>query len=126
MRVNLTAFTATGANVPSVAFTLIDFPNTVPVYNITNCGTTTTCTPNATLGNSQIKFTYGTCTAAAATTCVVSAMPAFTSTTSYVCNVTDQTTAANNALTITRTSATSITITTSSSSDTFQYSCVGT
>jgi len=125
-RVNITAFTASGANTPSIAFTLAESLGAVPVYSITNCGTTTTCTPNATLSNPQIKIVVGTCTAAAATTCTVTAMPAFTSTTSYVCNVTDQTTAANGALKAANVSSSSFTITTASSSDTFSYVCVGT
>lgn len=64
----------------------------------------------------------GTCTAAAATTCTVTFATAFTA--APVCNVTDQTTAANNALKALP-STTNLVITTASSSDVFSYMCFG-
>jgi hypothetical protein len=68
------------------------------------------------------KDVVGTCTAAAATTCVITFTTAFTA--APVCIVTDQTTAANNALKATPTTTT-LTITTTSSSDVFSYLCLG-
>lgn len=65
----------------------------------------------------------GTCTAVTATTCVVTFITAYTA--APVCVVTDQTTAANNALKATPTTTT-LTITTTSSSDKFSYLCLGT
>lgn len=64
----------------------------------------------------------GTCTAAASTTCTVTFGVAFTA--APVCLVTDQTTAANNALKATP-STTNLVITTTSSSDIFSYFCLG-
>jgi len=68
------------------------------------------------------KDVHGTCTAAAATTCVITFTTAFTA--APVCMVTDQTTAANGALKALPTTTT-LTITTTSSSDTFSYVCFG-
>ena len=64
----------------------------------------------------------GICTASAATTCVVTFSQAYQAT--PVCNVTDQTTSANNALHVTPATG-SLTITATSSSDTFAWMCVG-
>lgn len=64
----------------------------------------------------------GTCTAAASTTCTVTFATAFT--VAPVCVVTDQTTAANNALKAAP-STTNLVITTTSSSDVFSYFCLG-
>lgn len=97
---------------------------TVPGAVFTDCGNNTTCSP--TTISSTVKIVKGICTASSATTCTVASMPAFTSSSSYVCNVTDGTTAANNALKITYVSSSSFTITTTSSSDAFSYSCIGT
>ena len=68
------------------------------------------------------KDAVGTCTAAASTTCTVTFATAYTA--APVCIVTDQTTAANNALKATPTTTT-LTITTTSSSDVFSYACFG-
>ena len=73
-------------------------------------------------GAGTMPSTAGICTASAATTCVVTFSTAFQVT--PVCNVTDQTTAANNALKALPTT-TNLTITTTSSSDTFSYMCMG-
>lgn len=64
----------------------------------------------------------GTCTAAAATTCVVTFSQAFQ--VAPACFVTDQTTTANGALKALPTT-TNLTITTASSSDVFSYFCIG-
>jgi hypothetical protein len=69
------------------------------------------------------KDVHGTCTAAAATTCVITFTTAYTA--APVCMVTDQTTAANGALKALPTTTT-LTITTASSSDVFSYVCFGT
>jgi len=86
------------------------------------CGTATACSLTQ---PSALKAVFGSCTASAATTCTVTALP-FTSTSSYFCFAQDTTTAANNALKLANVSASSFTITTTSSSDTFNYHCIGT
>jgi len=89
------------------------------------CGTATACSP--VFNSGTFRIVYGQCTAAAATTCTVTAIaPAFTSSTSYACMASDQTTAANGALKITYASSSSFVITTSSSSDVFNWMCWGT
>jgi hypothetical protein len=75
-----------------------------------------------TAGAGTMPSTAGICTAAAATTCVVTFSQAFQN--APACIVTDQTTAANGALKALPTT-TNLTITTTSSSDTFSYICVG-
>lgn len=96
-----------------------------PVLSVANCGLTTTCTP---VGVSNFRFYFGSCTAAAATTCTVTGIaPAFTSATSYFCAATDTTTAANAIFKITYSSSSSFVITdANSSSDVFNYVCWGT
>lgn len=86
------------------------------------CGTATACSLTQ---PSALKFVFGSCTASAATTCTVTALP-FTATNSYFCWQQDTTTAANNAAKLANVSASSFTITTTSSSDTFNYGCIGT
>jgi hypothetical protein len=94
-----------------------------PLPSIINCGTATACVPSANTGT--FKVVYGTCTASAATTCTVTALP-FTATASYNCTASDATTAANGAFKLTNASASSFVITTTSSSDAFNWVCVGT
>ena len=86
------------------------------------CGTATACSLTQ---PAALKMVYGSCTAAAATTCTITALP-FTSTGSYFCFAQDTTTAANNALKVANASASSTVITTASSSDVFNYQCIGT
>lgn len=86
------------------------------------CGTATACSLTQ---PSSLKEVFGSCTAAGATTCTVTALP-FTSTGSYFCFAQDTTTAANNALKLANASASSFVITTTSSSDVFNYNCLGT
>lgn len=90
---------------------------------VSGCGTLVACA--ITTPGSPITV-YGTAAASSATTVTLTGLP-FTSTSSYVCNVTDQTTAANNILKVANASASSTVITdANSSSDTFGYVCVGT
>jgi hypothetical protein len=124
IRVNLTAFTATGANVPSIAWTLVDSPSTLSSVTVTGCGSTTTCTPNATLPGTNIKVVFGVVTLAG-NTATITGIPAFSATTSYSCAVTDQTTA--QLVKVVNTSTTSITISdTVGATDVVSYVCVGT
>lgn len=90
---------------------------------IENCGTLVACA--ITIPSSPITV-YGTAAASSATTVTLTGLP-FTSTTSYVCTATDQTTAANAVFKMANASASSSVITDSNSnSDTFSYICVGT
>lgn len=92
------------------------------ISQVQACGTATACSltqPNA------LKQVFGSCTASAATTCTITALP-FSGTSTYFCFAQDTTTAANNALKVANASATSTVITTASSSDTFNYQCIGT
>lgn len=118
------ATTFTFANTLARTVTWPDASVTINGAVFTDCGNNTTCSP--TTISSTVKIVKGICTASSATTCTVGSMPAFTSSSSYVCNVTDGTTAANNALKITYVSSSSFTITTTSSSDAFSYACIGT
>jgi hypothetical protein len=92
------------------------------ISQVQACGTATACSLTQ---PSALKQVFGSCTAAAATTCTITALP-FTSTGSYFCFAQDTTTAANNALKIANASASSTVITTTSSSDVFNYQCIGT
>jgi hypothetical protein len=92
------------------------------VSQVQACGTATACSLTQ---PSALKEVFGSCTASAATTCTVTALP-FTGTSTYFCFAQDATTAANNALKLANVSASSFTITTTSSSDTFNYHCLGT
>lgn len=94
-----------------------------PLSAVVSCGTAAACAPSFNVGT--FKIVYGQCTAAAATTCTPTGLP-FTSTTSYNCWASDATTAANAALKLTNASASSFVITTTSSSDVFNWGCVGT
>lgn len=86
------------------------------------CGTAQACSLTQ---PSALKEVFGSCTAAATTTCTVTALP-FTSPSSYFCFGQDTTTAANNAFKLANVSASSFTITATSSSDVFNYDCKGT
>jgi hypothetical protein len=124
VRINLTAFTATGANVPSLSWSLVEYPPSVPTVSVVACGSVAACAQGTGLFTNQIKVVTGTCTLAA-NSCAVTGMPAFSSTASYGCYVTDQTTpqlvkAAN-------VSATAFTITdTVGATDVVNYVCIGT
>lgn len=86
------------------------------------CGTAAACSLTQ---PAALKEVFGSCTAAATTTCTVTGLP-FTSTASYFCFGQDATTAANNAFKLANVSASSFTITATSSSDVFNYDCKGT
>lgn len=86
------------------------------------CGTAQACSLTQ---PSSLKEVFGSCTAAATTTCTVTGLP-FTATGSYFCFGQDATTAANNAFKLANVSASSFTITATSSSDVFNYHCLGT
>ena len=87
-----------------------------------SCGTLTACA--LTVPVKPITVT-GTAAASSATTVTVTALP-FTSSTSYVCAASDQTTAANGSFKIANASASSFVLTdTNSNSDTFAYICIG-
>ena len=91
-----------------------------------SCGTTTTCAATATPG---LKIAFGSValTSATPSTAVVTAIPAFTGTTTFTCVATEQTTQANNTLKVVNTSTTSITITgAATNTDTIGYFCWGT
>jgi hypothetical protein len=124
VRVNITALTTTGSG--SLVFNYFGQIGNTPqqvVASVVSCGTTTACAP---VFQTNARVIYGSCTAAAATTCTVTAItPAFSGTATYFCNVTDTTTAANNALKVANASASSFVITSTSSSDTFNYVCLG-
>lgn len=122
VRFNINSLTTTGSGSLVVNyFGQLSSPQ-LPLSAIVDCGTATACSPVANTG--YAKIVYGTCTASAATTCTVTALP-FTATTSYNCNASDATTAANAALKLTNASASSFVITTTSSSDAFNWVCVG-
>jgi hypothetical protein len=125
VRFNINSLTTTGSGSLTVNYfgqVATSLPQS-PLTYVANCGTTTTCTPVLNVGT--FKVTYGTCTAAAATTCTVTALP-YTSIASYNCFASDATTAANAALKLTNASASSFVITTTSSSDAFSWACFGT
>lgn len=125
VRVNITALTTSGNG--SLVFNYFGQIGNTPANVLSsaiNCGTSTACSPVFT---TAFRLVYGSCTAAAATTCTVTGIaPPFTGTTSYFCAASDATTAANGALKITYSSSSSFVITTASSSDTFNWLCWGT
>lgn len=100
--------------------------NVMLAVSAVSCGTTTTCAATATPG---LKIAFGTVplTSATPSTAVVTAIPAFTSTSSFTCVATEQTAQANNTLKVVNTSTTSITITgAATNTDTIGYFCWGT
>lgn len=123
VRFNINSLTTTGSGAIVVNYFGQVASITTAVPTIIYCGTSTACTPSANVGN--LKIVYGTCTASSATTCTPTALP-FTSTSSYNCTASDATTAANGAFKLTNASASSFVITTTSSSDAFNWVCVGT
>lgn len=123
-RLNLTAYSATGANVPSLTATLVELPSTLPSTTWVTCGSATTCALTTGLFNTSVKVVFGSCTLAA-NTCTITAMPAFASTSSFVCTANDITAA--NPVRTQIVSTTSITLTnTTGATDQVQYTCMGT
>lgn len=129
VRFNINSLTTTGSGSLVVNYFGQVSTNFIqdPLTSVINCGTATACVP-AFNSNGTFRMVYGQCTAAAATTCTVTAIaPAFTSATSYFCVASDATTAANAVLKITYASSSSFVITdANSSSDVFNYLCWGT
>lgn len=125
VRVNITALTTTGSGTLTFFYTgQIGSTPTNVLSSVMGCGTAPVCVPAF---QTAARVVYGSCLAAAATTCAVSAIaPPFTSTSSYFCQATDATTAANNILKVANVSSSAFTITdVNSSSDVFNYVCVG-
>ena len=115
--------TATAARVVTFPDATLTVPGTVQQF----CGTTSTCSATnistaAKIVSGQAPLVSGT----PSTVTITGFSPAFTSTTSYACSVTDMTTATNNLLKVANTSASSITITGPNTlTDTIAYLCVG-
>lgn len=125
VRVNITALTTTGSGTLTFFYTgqIGNTPTNV-LSSVMFCGTATACVPAF---QTAARVVYGQCTAVGATTCTVTAIaPAFTSSTSYYCTVSDQTGVTAATLRVSYASSSSFVITGTSSSDTFNYICVGT
>lgn len=92
----------------------------------TFCGTTSTCAATNTTGTLKVVSGQAPLVSGTPSTVTITGIPAFTSTTSFACTVTNMTTAANSALKVVNTSASSITITGPNTlSDVLAYVCVG-
>lgn len=91
------------------------------------CGTTSTCAATAITSTLNIVAGAAPLVSGTPSTVTVSGFsPAFTSTTSYACTVTNQTTATNSALKVVNASASSITITGPNTlTDVIGFVCVG-
>lgn len=127
VRINPTAFTATGANVPSIVFTYAVTGSALPVTVASySCGSTT---GTVACGNAQQAgqphVLWGIATLAANTATISGIVPAFTSSTSWTCTANDVTTRANPVQAI-PSSGTALVITnTTGATDVIQYICVG-
>lgn len=111
----------------SITTNITGVPSLLTLGNIptlVSCGATTTCA-NTSLGNTAREI-FGTCPFSAATTCTIAGIaPAYTSSSSYSCVVTD---ASNTGVTFkaANVSSSSFTITASTSnSDAVNYQCTG-
>lgn len=108
----------------SVAAGIVTIPaqtGGLPILNA--CGSTTTCADANVAGSGRISF--GNCPFSASTTCTVTAMTAYTSTTSFFCAVTSGTNTGNT-FKVANVSTSSITITAATStSDAVGYICAG-
>lgn len=100
------------------------FPSTAgAIPTLFGCGTTTTCS-NTAQGNTA-KLIFGSCPFSSATTCTVASITAFSSSSTYLCTVTEAS-ATGVTLKVANVSASSFTITASGSiSDTVNYICAG-
>jgi hypothetical protein len=102
--------------------------STTPVANLTvsnhpkvqNCGTTATCSANATTGG---QIVFGTITLAAGSATLTGVSPAFTNSTSFNCVANDKTNQANGVKAVPA-SGSSVTFT-GTGSDIISYQCVG-
>jgi hypothetical protein len=125
VRVNITALTTTTGTFQFNYFGAVPSPATTNILtSAMSCGTAAACSPTF---QTVFRIVYGSCTAAAATTCTVTGIaPAFTSSTSYYCQASDATTIATT-FKLTYASSSSIVFTTASStSDVFNWICEGT
>lgn len=120
-------FQVTGTATAARVVTLPDASITVPGTITTNCGTTSTCA--ATNISTTAKVVGGAAPLVSGTPSAVTITgisPAFTSTTSFACVVSEQTASANNLLKVVNTSTSSITITGPNSiTDIVTYICTG-
>lgn len=95
------------------------------LQNVHSCGTTTTCSNTGNGSYREIIGTVALSSGTPSTATVSSISPAFTSTTSYVCTLTNMTTQAN-PLKVVNTSTSSFTITGPNTvTDTVAYHCIG-
>lgn len=116
---NVTGVTVTGASQSLTATLQAGATALTPTtMNLVTCGTTTTCSGTKLTANKLVQGTV----ALSGGTATITAMPAFSSTTSYVCVATDTTAAA--ATKTANVSTTSFTIT-GTTTDTVAYVCVG-
>lgn len=100
--------------------TCTDYPTLV------DCGTTTTCANTATTSGRVIIGAVALSSGTPSTATVTGISPAFTSTATYRCAITEATTATNNLLKIVNTSSSSFTITGPNTlTDTISYVCAG-
>jgi hypothetical protein len=98
----------------------------VPIGTAQTCGTTSTCSHTAFLGGQIVIGSAPLVSGTPSTVTITGFSPAFTSTSSYVCAATNQTTATGDLLKVVNTSSSSITITgPSTSTDVIGYVCVG-
>lgn len=108
-------------------FTFPDASGTVSLLSAASCGTTTTCAN--TDYSSSARIVRGTVVLSSGTpsTAVITGIsPAFTSTTSFNCVLTNMSDATNNLLSVANTSTSSITITgPATNTDTISYICTG-
>jgi len=105
---------------------------TVPTLTLTNhpkvqgCGTTSTCSATALATAQIVQGSAPLVSGTPSTVTITGISPAFTSSTSYVCNVSEATTATNNLLKVVNVSGSSFTITGPNTvTDTITYICAG-
>lgn len=133
---NLGPLTQTGQITTTVATGTAPFAvsSTTPVATmvvanhplVQGCGTTSTCAAAATTGAQIVIGSAPLVSGTPSTVTVTGISPAFTSTSTFRCTVTNATNAANNLLKVVNTSASSITITGPNTlTDTINYICVG-
>jgi hypothetical protein len=112
----------------------LSIASTTPVANlvVSNhpqvqfCGTTSTCSHTALTASQVVLGSAPLVSGTPSTVTVTGLSPAFTSTTSYDCNVTDETNAANNLLKVANVSGSSFTITGPATiTDVISFVCAG-
>jgi hypothetical protein len=123
VRVNITALTTTTGTFQFNYFGQIGNTPQNVLSSFISCGTAAACSPVFT---TNARIIYGSCTAAAATTCTVTGIaPAFTSSTSYYCQASDATTIATTFKITYASSSSFVFTTTGSTSDVFNWICEG-